>query len=227
MQSCRRTDMRAGVTLKELIIVVVTLAVLMTAVSHYISRAKDVRGEAPRIRCRNNLNQLAKGMATYLAEHGDGRWYPCPLGRGKTPADYNGAEWLASLYWTGVISDPGVFICPASEDSNEDGLQLGADRAVAGLFGSQTVSYAGLHYKSLLDEQGGFAPAIAPTDYPPNKIMASDDTQGDINHGVADNGGMAILFFDSHVEFRTSFEMDIAISVGSTAGDGLLRDLRN
>lgn len=35
-----------------------------------------VREEARRIRARNNLNQIAKAMATYLNEHGDNRWYP-------------------------------------------------------------------------------------------------------------------------------------------------------
>jgi len=223
MHESNRTSVRGRVTVTELVIVVIVLALLTGMLLPEWARWR----EEHRPRCPNNLSALGKGIAMYLSEYGDNRWFPCPLGRGQTANDYNGAEWLASLYWTGIVTDPDVFVCPTSKDSNDDGRQLGRDRAIPGLFGSQTVSYAGLHYKSLLDEQGGFAPAIEPTDYPPNKIMASDDTQGDINHGSVANGGMAILFFDSHVEFRTSFEMDIAISVGSTAGDGLLRDLRN
>ena len=55
------------------------------------------RGEARRIRDRNNLNQIAKGMATYLNEHGDNRFYPASL---------------AELWDKKVIPDPGVFISP-------------------------------------------------------------------------------------------------------------------
>lgn len=57
----------------------------------------SARTEARRIRDRNNLNQIAKGMATYLNEHGDNRFYPASLGE---------------LWDKKVIPDPGVFISP-------------------------------------------------------------------------------------------------------------------
>jgi prepilin-type processing-associated H-X9-DG protein len=177
------------------------------------------RKEARRIRCRYNLNQLGKGMATYLSELGDNRFPACPLGRGRNPNTYNGAEWLASLYWTGVIPDPGVFICPSSPDTNEEGVDLGTYMAAA-TFGSETVSYAGLHYNSVLRE-----PDTVGDDDPPSMPMASDDTQGDINHGTLSNGGMSVLFFDSHVEFRTNTELDLKRAVGQTGG--LLGELAN
>jgi len=163
----------------------------------------------------------------YLDAFGDRRWYPCPLGRGKTQGNYNGAEWLASLYWTGVIADPEVFICPSSGDDNDGGRQLGRDRAIPGLFGSQTVSYAGLHYYSLRDDEGRPMVGAIAADYPPNRVMASDDTQGDINHGTLQGGGMIVLFFDGHVEFRVQCEIDLIAGVGATGEDELLRDLRN
>jgi len=72
--------------------------------------------EARSIHCRSNLNQLAKGMATYLNELGNDTWYPFPVGRGLQADDFNGAEWLASLYCTNVVPDPGVFLCPSSSD---------------------------------------------------------------------------------------------------------------
>jgi prepilin-type processing-associated H-X9-DG protein len=163
-------------------------------------------------------------MATYLNEHGDNRFFPCPLGRtanGTGPDDYNGAEWLAALYWTGVVPDPGVFICPSSPDTNEEGIDIGT-RLQAGTFGSQTVSYAGMHYSSDSNEPGAIR-----DDYPPNKPMGSDDTQGDINHGTLSNGGMSILFFDSHVEFRTNTELHLKEAVGDTSQDALLTELSN
>jgi len=75
--------------------------------------------------------------------------------------------------------------------------------------------------------RGDLIPPAAPDEYPSSVPMASDDTQGDINHGTYSGGGMAILFFDSHVEFVTNTEVDPRDGVGSTAGEGLLRQLRN
>ena len=187
------------------------------------------REEARRIRCRNNLNCLAKGMATYLNEHGDNRFYPCPLGRTRMPKNYNGAEWLASLYWAGTIPDPGCFLCPSTSDTNAEGKHIGATRE-APQFGSQTVSYAGMHYFSLTDRSGEPFGAAIRDDFPPNEAMGSDDTQGTINHGEKNNGGMAVLFFDSHVEFRTNTEIDLVRGVGARSKrdpQPLLSRLRN
>jgi len=106
----------------ELLVVIAIIAILAGMLLPALARARE---EARRIRCRNNLNQLAKGFATYLNEHGDNRFYPCPLGRGTQAGDYNGAEWMASLYWSGVVPEPGVFICPSSPDNNDNGEHIG------------------------------------------------------------------------------------------------------
>ena len=178
-----------------------------------------------RIRCRNNLNMVAKGMATYLNEYGDNRFYPCPLGRGIDPKDYNGAEWLASLYWTKVIPKPDILLCPSTKDTNHKGRDLGTFRAPAKRFGTATVSYAGMHYRSLTNAAGKRVAAAIRDDFPPNMPMGSDDTQGSVNHGPKDGGGMCVLFFDSHVEFRTHKEVDLVKGVGRTRR--LLSQLRN
>ena len=190
-----------------LVLLVVTLPLMLPA----LARARE---EARRIRCRNNLNQLAKGMATYLVEHGDNRVFPCPLGRGRKPKDYNGAEWLASLYWAGTVPDPGIFLCPSTSDTNHRGKDIGKTR-IAKAFGSQTVSYAGMHYRSLTDAKGKHIAAAIRDDFPPSMPMASDDTQGTINHGTRNNGGMCVLFFDSHVDFKTNTEIDLVKGVGA------------
>ena len=218
MHTNTRTPGRSGFSLVELVIVVLVLAALAGLLLSVLARRRE---EARRIRCRNNLNQLAKGMATYLNPHGPGRFYVCPLGRTRNPNTYNGAEWLAALYWTGDVTDPSIYICPSTTDTNRDGLDLGSYFQAA-TFGSQTVSYAGMHYNSDSNEAGAIR-----DDYPPNKPMASDDTQGDINHGTADNGGMHILFFDSHVEFRTNTELDLTRAVGDRSPDALLDELAN
>ena len=204
---------RKGFTLIELLVVIAIIAILAGMLLPALARARE---EARRIRCRSNLNQLAKGMAVYLNEHGDNRFYPSPLGR--TAADnYNGAEWFSALYWTHVVPDPGVFICPSSPDSNDNGEHMGSEAPPAE-FGSQTISYAGMHYGSVTDDKGN--KIAVRDDFPPNEAMGSDDTQGTINHGERRNGGMAVMFFDSHVEFKTNTEIDLEEGVGATGPAG-------
>ena len=218
---------REGFTLIELLVVIAIIAILAGMLLPALARARE---EARRIRCRNNLNQLAKGFATYLNEHGDNRFYPCPLGRNGTTTDYNGAEWLAALYWSGVVPEPGVFICPSSPDTNDNGDDIGTHVQAAG-FNSQTVSYAGMHYRSQTNSGGTAISGAIRDDFPPNMPMGSDDTQGSINHGEKNNGGMALLFFDSHVEFKTNTELDLETGVGDQGGGTgkkpLLWQLRN
>ena len=180
-------------------VVLVCVLVLMGAVvlTLLLGAAARARKEVRIIRCRNNLNQLAKGVATYLNEHGDNRWYPMVF-RDGTPLE--GGAWLASLYWTGVVADPGVFICPNSPDTNEDGLLLGTSAAPARI-GPGTVSYAGPCHASLLDRDGGSMEVV--DDYLPNEVLGSGDSEGAPNHP---DGNYPVLFFDSHVEaaFRGS-----------------------
>jgi prepilin-type processing-associated H-X9-DG protein len=212
---------RHGLTRTEGLGLAVTLFVLAGLLAVWAIAA--ARREARRIRCVNHLNGLAKAMATYIAEHGDDRWYACPLGRGTRPDDYNGAEWLASLYWVEIAVWPPMFLCPSTEDSNDEGRDLGRGRA-APTFGPQTVSYAAIHYRSLTDTDGSpKAGAIPAADgFSPNEPMASDDTQGTPHHS---RRGANVLFFDTHVEWTGADRVDPARSVGTPGG--LLWRLRN
>jgi len=195
------------------------------------------REEARRIHCRGNLNCLAKGLATYLNECGDNRFYPWPAGRPgcgtAADPDFGGAEWLASLYWTRIIPDPGCYNCPSSSDSNGQGTAIGDYGAPGGRpLAKKTISYAGMGDKSVgiylysKQNKGGAyntSELAIRDDFPPNEPMGSDDTDEPINHGEKDNGGMAVLFFDSHVEYWRHTRVDLERGVG--AGD--LCALRN
>jgi len=231
-------------TKAKVVLTLVTLVLIVGLLPKWYFYSMDkARGAARQIRCRNHLAELAEGMRVYLNGQGGGEWYPCPVGRGLKPGDYSGAEWLASLYWTRVISDPDLLNCPTSPDSNENGRSLGTDRAIPGLFDSASVSYAGMHYYSLSDE-GGAIPASFPAE-PSCEPMASDDTEAPVNHNDTGEGsegrprpivplwqyepyrwrGMNVLFFDGHVEWKSDREIDVESGVGKKPG--LLWRLRN
>jgi prepilin-type processing-associated H-X9-DG protein len=213
---------KAFSAVEAIVMLVVALLLVITVFTALCHRPREER--APNL-CLSNLRQLAHGMAAYLQEFGDDWAYPCPLGRVPKQNDYNGAEWLASLYWVGLIPDPGVFICVASPDSNDGGLHLGGTRE-SPTFGSSSVSYAGLHHRSYTDWTGKRIPSVVRRyDYQPTDPMASDDTQGTINHGTGPRRGMNVLFVDGHVEFKSTADLDPEHAVGQKGG--LLEKLRN
>ena len=225
---------RRGLTVLELLVVV---AVLAAAVAFAVHALIGHREEARRLRCQSNLIRLAQGMERYLGDH-EGRFYTWPAGRagcGTTEsanaADFGGAEWLASLYWTPLLSeitDPSVFLCPGSGDSNDDGRNLGRlgcsgpgfQPGPDGKLRPEAVSYAGMGATSIAVYERaklGRSPkskSAIRDDFPPNEQMACDDTEGPINHGTKTNGGMNVLFFDAHVEYWTQVWVDLEHGVG-------------
>jgi prepilin-type processing-associated H-X9-DG protein len=223
-----------GLTLAELLATILVLAIGMALLLPALRREREV-SHYPR--CRNQLNQLAKGMATYLNECGDNRFYPWPAGRpgcgSVANPRFGGAEWLATLYWTRIIPDPGIFTCPASPDSNEQGIELGTDGTPGGRpLSKDAVSYAamgdlsvGIYLCSKQSKGAAYAASklAIRDDFPPNEPMACDDTDDPINHGEKDNGHMNVLFFDSHVECWTHTRVDLEAGVGQ----GDLCALRN
>jgi len=214
----------SGGAIAAIVVGSVVGAVALVAVVLLLPRSRDT--ERNRIFCRSNLKQIGMGMAGYLNIHGEGRFYPWPGGRrgcggSLQDASFGGAEWLASLYWTKTLSDPGIYLCPSSQDSNRNGESLGeyGCPAATGL-SKGAVSYAGMGATSdavYERQKRGRSPSSKSAigdQFPSNEPMACDDTDDPINHGRADNGGMSVLFFDTHADFWTHTKVDLNNGVG-------------
>ena len=238
-RSVRPRRQGKAVTLAEVVVTTIALAAILLLLIWAVIWG---RAKARRLHCRDNLFQFAKGMVTYLGEHGDNRFYTWPGGRAGCggeleDADFGGAEWLAMLYWTKILPDPGYYICPSSRDANQDGQWLG-DHGCAGpgFVGGPdgklqpgAVSYAALGSTSMaVYERGKLGRTSVQVsairdDFPPNEPMACDDTEGTVNHGRAGSGGMNVLLFDNHVEYWPHTKVDLEHGVGT----GELLILRN
>jgi len=170
---------RRAFTLVELIFVVVVVGIL--GVTILVSLLGHAREEARKMSCKGRLRHLGTAMIQYIDQFGKGRYYTWP---GPQKASFNGAQWIASMYWTSLLNSPGLYICPSSRDDNERGGRLG--RRFTALR-AQDVSYA---------SRNGMLGAIEHR-MPSNTMMMSDDTEGRPNH----RDGVNLLYFDAHVEW--------------------------
>lgn len=167
-----------GFSLIELLVVMAVISILASMLIPLIVHSRELARKA---KCSNNLRQLGTGMIQYIDQFGKGRFYSWP---GTKDASFNGAQWITSLYWTSMISDPEIFICPSTVDDNQNGGVLG--RKFTRL-GPLDVSYAGRNGMM------GVVTARMQT----NTLMMSDDYNDPDNH----EDGAYLLYFDGHVEW--------------------------
>ena len=203
-------------TLIELLVVIAIIAVLAGMLMPALSRARQ---EARKTKCRSNLRQLGIALVQYLDSFGNHRYFPYPIEAEGVDAGsateegsgFCGAAFLAALYWSGMVTEPGIFICPSSDDDNHQGKDFGdpddpdvppgyntffQENEVGGDDDSAQygfiVSYAS---KAQWKMPGDGRPL---TDrLPSDTVIASDDTQGTENH----SDGFCLLFNDGHVDW--------------------------
>jgi len=220
---------RKGFTLIELLVVIAIIAILAGMLMPALARA---RREAEKANCQSNLRQLGIALTQYFDSHGSHRFYPYPAEDGdyKKPTagteiakgdGFSGASFLAALYWSGIMAEPNIFICPSTTDDNGNGRNLGTDPESEGDDNIPGWSDYFATWETADDASAGTLVSYASKAQwtmpfgmplsdrlPSNTVMASDDTQGSSNHG----DGFCVLFKDGHVEF-------IAARDGTTGDD--------
>ena len=197
------------------------------------------RIQARTLSCKNNLRQLGIALVQYIDERGSHRFYPCPKGRPGVPDDYSGKHFLAMLWWTDIVSDPSIFICPRSTDDNNKGFDLGVrdgqylatDKGGIGQKGgapaevpkprwkkhdpknNHYISYASKGWKVsfLPNSRRGAARSALTDQFPSDTVIASDDTVDPPNH----RKGFYVLFADSHVDFLSDPKYIVAEENGA------------
>ena len=204
-----RTRQRAF-TLIELLVVIAIISVLTGILMPAIQAARE---RARMIKCTSNLRQLGLSLVNYLDGPGGHRYYPYPTedenfvkpsGDDLQPGEgFSGASFLAALYWSGVLNEPGIYICPGSSDDHHKGRLLGAnpdvdDGSNAPGWSDQFEKPDGSHV-SYASKAQWTMPKGKPltSNLPSNTVMASDDTDGEHHH----RQGYCVLYVDGHVDF--------------------------
>ncbi|MDP6355202.1 MAG: DUF1559 domain-containing protein [Planctomycetota bacterium] len=160
-------------TLIDLAVLLGVLAIcFVAALIPALSRSRE---EARKMKCKSNLRQLGTGMIQYIDQYGKGA------------ASFNGSQWIASMYWTSLLNEPDLYLCPSSVDDNDYGGELG--RKFTSIR-DMDVSYAGR------DGRLG----VIVDKMPSNTLMMCDDGEYPPNH----DDGVNLLYFDAHVEWSSS-----------------------
>jgi hypothetical protein len=194
----------AGLTLFELIVVIVLCALVLLFLP-VLSRDDHVNAK-----CKSHLKQIGTALSLYMNTHGGTTYFPVPA------QAFRGDCWLATLYWTGIITEPEVFLCPASGDHGKLPPKRPADLSSADAIPPDAISYAGRCY-GLTGELAhrnarGFT---CPTGMFGAIPVASDDNEGYDNH----KDGINVGYGDSHVEFFPSADGSIYDQIGKRGAD--------
>ena len=214
-----------------LLLVVVVFMLIASLVLPGLSAARTT---ARTLSCKNNLKQIGIALVQYIDERGSHRYYPYPAGRPGVPDDYSGKEFLAMIWWTDLVSESGIFLCPSSTDDNRNGADLGVrdgqylatdiggigqrGGAPAGVpkprwtehdpMNNHYISYASKGWKvSFLPNSRADASRSVLTDqFPSDTVIACDDTLDPPNHP----NGFCVLFADSHVDFLSGTRFSVS-----------------
>ncbi|MEK7485426.1 MAG: hypothetical protein AABZ60_13960 [Planctomycetota bacterium] len=152
---------------------VVCIAMLVIAFYFLTPKLNTIKDRDNSLRCRNSLKQLGIAMQLYVEARGGGSHYP----------PFNGAEFWTHMYRTEVMVDFQLYLCPETDDDNNEGRDLATGSSPL----PRACSYGG-RIHALGDPRRIYTGRDA-QDTP----IGCDDDEGDANHFEAVN----VLFLDN------------------------------
>jgi len=163
------------------------------------------RAEARKMKCASNLRNIAQAMNLYLMKYGDTSMYAIPA------HSFRGDCWLASLYWTGMVEEPKIFLCPGTSDAGRIPSRQPPDLSAAGAVPADAVSYAGLCLGLTGARSHRNTKWYSDSTISVASVLACDDNEGSQNH----SGGMNVVYFDTHVDFAPGPSADTYEQIGA------------
>ena len=127
--------------------------------------------------CKSNLRQLGVALGLYVDMRGRGSHYP----------PFNGSEFWAHLYRTEVMVDGHLYLCPTTDDFNDEGKLL------LGAYGSGNPPPTACSYGGRLNKDK--KTSIFTGKNASSQPIGCDDDEGSENHRDEVN----ILFLDTSV----------------------------
>jgi len=201
---------RSGLTAIEVLFVIVI--VLIVAVIYVGMRPRGHPGHSHRLACQSNLHELAKAMHVYMARHGGNSMFPVPA------ESFRGTDWLAILYWKGLIRDPAVLLCPANKSKAE--MPMRADLQSYVWDGSDSAPYC--EYAARGKGSAVIAHGVAETLVFTDVVLANTPMAADLFDPADEHlrnhvNGINVVFFDSHVEWLDETDLSGVIGAGGTS----------
>lgn len=168
-----------GFTLVELLIVIAIIAILAALLLPALARVLE---KAKQKNCQSNLKQMGTSMHLYWQDLGQKQFYP----------DTNGAGFIARLYQVELLTEWKIYICPSTQDTNNEGRDL--KTVLAEETTTNVCSYAGRKNRLGTAYPGIFS--IKDTSSTPIASDDFDQPTGTWNH----LNTSIFLYLDGHVD---------------------------